>query len=48
MLVKKKELEKFMKRAIQAATLDYIISVENDVFVPSYTGDMARAVEGHY
>ncbi|KAJ4766378.1 O-fucosyltransferase family protein [Rhynchospora pubera] len=47
MLVQKKELQKFMKHASQAAALDYIISVESDVFVPSYTGNMARAVEGH-
>lgn len=47
MLVQKKELEKFTKHASQAAALDYIISVESDVFVPSYTGNMARAVEGH-
>ncbi|XP_078156564.1 O-fucosyltransferase family protein isoform X1 [Carex rostrata] len=47
MLVQKKELEKFTKHASQAAALDYIISVESDVFVPSYIGNMARAVEGH-
>lgn len=41
------ELEKFVSHASQAAAIDYIISVESDVFVPSYTGNMARAVEGH-
>lgn len=41
------ELNKFASHATQSAALDYIISVESDVFVPSYTGNMARAVEGH-
>ncbi|KAJ0973117.1 hypothetical protein J5N97_021076 [Dioscorea zingiberensis] len=41
------ELKKFSSHASQAAAIDYIISVESDVFVPSYTGNMARAVEGH-
>ncbi|XP_020575380.1 uncharacterized protein At1g04910 [Phalaenopsis equestris] len=41
------ELNKFASHATQSAALDYIISVESDLFVPSYTGNMARAVEGH-
>ncbi|KAK8966429.1 hypothetical protein KSP40_PGU022489 [Platanthera guangdongensis] len=46
-LATKEELNNFASHATQAAALDYMISVESDVFVPSYTGNMARAVEGH-
>ncbi|XP_058786534.1 O-fucosyltransferase 38 isoform X2 [Vicia villosa] len=41
------ELKAFNNHASQNAAIDYIISVESDVFVPSYSGNMARAVEGH-
>ncbi|XP_059624456.1 O-fucosyltransferase 38 isoform X1 [Cornus florida] len=46
-LATKEELKTFIKHASQTAALDYIISIESDVFIPSYSGNMARAVEGH-
>ncbi|KAM7523522.1 hypothetical protein LguiA_013424 [Lonicera macranthoides] len=47
MIATQKELKEFANHATQTAALDYIISIESDVFIPSYSGNMARAVEGH-
>ncbi|GFP89925.1 uncharacterized protein at1g04910 [Phtheirospermum japonicum] len=48
MLATKEELRTLSSHASsQTAALDYIISIESDVFIPSHSGNMARAVEGH-
>ncbi|KAM3200726.1 O-fucosyltransferase 38 isoform X1 [Capsicum annuum] len=47
MLATPEELREFANHASQTAALDYLISVESDVFIPSHSGNMARAVEGH-
>lgn len=47
MLATPEELRGFANHASQTAALDYLISVEGDVFVPSHSGNMARTVEGH-
>ncbi|KAK8615555.1 hypothetical protein V6N13_017140 [Hibiscus sabdariffa] len=41
------ELRPFVNHADQMAALDYIVAVETDIFIPTFGGNMARAVEGH-
>ncbi|CAH9120228.1 unnamed protein product [Cuscuta europaea] len=47
MLATQEELRQFSGHASQSAAIDYIISIESDVFIPSHSGNMARTVEGH-
>ncbi|KAI3462379.1 hypothetical protein Pfo_019042 [Paulownia fortunei] len=47
MLATPEELKTFSNHASQTAALDYIISIESDIFIPSHSGNMARTVEGH-
>ncbi|KAI3826915.1 hypothetical protein L1987_00975 [Smallanthus sonchifolius] len=41
------ELEPFAKKASIMAALDYIVSENSDVFMPSHGGNMGHAIQGH-
>ncbi|KAG4922790.1 hypothetical protein AAZX31_18G255700 [Glycine max] len=41
------ELMYFQNHSSQMAAVDYLVSLESDIFIPTYDGNMAKVVEGH-
>uniref|UniRef100_A0A7N0UE84 O-fucosyltransferase family protein n=1 Tax=Kalanchoe fedtschenkoi TaxID=63787 RepID=A0A7N0UE84_KALFE len=46
-LLEPSDLGFFQNHSSQMAALDYLVSLESDIFVPTYDGNMAKVVEGH-
>ncbi|XP_012088109.1 rhamnogalacturonan I rhamnosyltransferase 1 isoform X2 [Jatropha curcas] len=46
-LLESSDLKFFQNHSSQMAALDYLVSLEGDIFVPTYDGNMAKVVEGH-
>ncbi|KAK9198209.1 hypothetical protein WN944_013393 [Citrus x changshan-huyou] len=47
MLAQEGELSPYVNRSSSLAAIDYIVSLNSNVFVPSHGGNMGRAMQGH-
>ncbi|KAJ4836001.1 Rhamnogalacturonan I rhamnosyltransferase 1, partial [Turnera subulata] len=47
MLLDPSELKPFLNHSNQMSAVDYIVSLESDIFMATHSGNMAKAVEGH-
>lgn len=46
-LLEPSDLRFFQNHSSQMAALDYLVSLESDIFIPTYDGNMAKVVAGH-
>jgi hypothetical protein len=46
-LLEPSDLRFFQNHSSQMAALDYLVSLESDIFDPTYDGNMAKVVAGH-
>ncbi|KAL4352500.1 hypothetical protein GQ457_06G036650 [Hibiscus cannabinus] len=46
-LLEPSDLGFFQNHSSQMAALDYLVSLESDIFIPTYDGNMAKVVQGH-
>ncbi|GLT56359.1 hypothetical protein SLA2020_294030 [Shorea laevis] len=46
-LLEPSDLKFFENYSSQMAALDYLVSLESDIFIPTFDGNMAKVVEGH-
>ncbi|KMZ56602.1 Peptide-O-fucosyltransferase [Zostera marina] len=46
-LLKTSDVRDFQNHSSQMAALDYLVSLDSDIFLPTYDGNMAKVVEGH-
>ncbi|RDY01633.1 hypothetical protein CR513_15012, partial [Mucuna pruriens] len=47
-LLEPSKLMYFQNHSSQMARVDYLVSLKNDIFIPTYDGNMAKVVEGHH